>query len=86
MFLCSADDMSSGRGADDMSSRTGADDMSSGRGADDMSSGRGADDTSSGRGEDNIFSMIEYIKTTRDDVWITLVLSVRKEDIKDHFR
>ena len=54
--------------------------------ADDMSSGRGADDTSSGRGEDNIFSMIEYIKTTRDDVWMTLVLSVRKEDIKDHFR
>ena len=78
MFLCSADDMSSGRGADD---------MSSGRGADDTSSGRGADDTSSGRGEDNIFSMIEYyIKTTRDDVWMTLVLSVRKEDIKDHFR
>ena len=63
-----------------------ADDMSSGRGADDTSSGRGADDTSSGRGEDNIFSMIEYIKTTRDDVWMTLVLSVRKEDIKDHFR
>ena len=55
-----------------------ADDMSSGRGADDTSSGRGADDTSSGRGEDNIFSMIEYIKTTRDDVWMTLVLSVRK--------
>ena len=77
MFLCSADDMSSRRGADDMSSR---------RGVDDMSSGRGADDMSSGRGEDNIFSMIEYIKTTRDDVWMTLVLSVRKEDIKDHFR
>ena len=54
--------------------------------ADDTSSRRGADDTSSGRGEDNIFSMIEYIKTTRDDVWMTLVLSVRKEDIKDHFR
>ena len=62
------------------------DDMSSGRGADDTSSGRGADDMSSGRGADNIFSMIEYIKTTRDDVWMTLVLSVRKEDIKDHFR
>ena len=31
-------------------------------------------DTSSGRGEDNIFSMIEYIKTTNDDVWMTLVL------------
>ena len=30
--------------------------------------------------------MIEYRKSTRDDVWITLVLSVRKEDIKDHFR
>ena len=77
MFLCSADDMSSRRGADD---------MSSGRGADNTSSGRGVDDTSSRRGEDNIFSMIEYIKTTRDDVWMTLVLSVRKEDIKDHFR
>ena len=63
-----------------------ADDMSSGRGADDTSSRRGADDTSSRRGVDNIFSMIEYIKTTRDDVWMTLVLSVRKEDIKDHFR
>ena len=86
MFLCSADDMSSGRGADDTSSGRGVDDTSSGRGADDMSSGKGADDTSSGRGEDNIFSMIEYIKTTRDDVWMTLVLSVRKEDIKDHFR
>ena len=60
--------------------------MSSGRGADDTSSGRGAGDMSSGRGADNIFSMIEYIKTTRDDVWMTLVLSVRKEDIKDHFR
>ena len=77
MFLWSADDMSSGRGADD---------TSSGRGVDDMSSGRGADDTSSRRGVDNIFSMIEYIKTTRDDVWMTLVLSVRKEDIKDYFR
>ena len=60
--------------------------MSSGTGADNTSSRKGADDTSSGRGADNIFSMIEYIKTTRDDVWITLVLSVRKEDIKDHFR
>ena len=86
MFLCSADDVSSRNGVDDMSSRRGADDMSSRRGADDMSSRKGADDTSSGRGEDNIFSMIEYIKTTRDDVWMTLVLSVRKEDIKDHFR
>ena len=86
MFLWSADDMSSRRGADDMSSRRGADDMSSRRGVDDMSSGRGVDDTSSGRGADNIFSMIEYIKTTRDDIWMTLVLSVRKEDIKDHFR
>ena len=54
--------------------------------ADDTSSGRGTDDMSSGRGADNIFFMIEYIKTTRDDVWMTLVLSVRKEDIKDHFR
>ena len=77
MFLWSADDMSSGRGADDMSPGRAADDTSSGRGADNMSSGRGADD---------IFSIIEYIKSTRDDVWITLVLSVRKEDIKDHFR
>ena len=78
MFLWSADDMSSGRGADDMSSR---------RGADDTSSGRGADDTSSGRGVDDIFSMIEYIiKSTRDDVWMTLVLSVRKKHIKDNFR
>ena len=41
---------------------------------------------SSGRGVDDIFSMIEYIKSTRDEVWMTLVLSVRKEDIKDHFR
>ena len=40
--------------------------------ADDISSGRGADDMSSRRGVDNIFSMIEYIKTTRDDVWMTL--------------
>ena len=63
-----------------------ADDMSSRRGADDMSSGRGADDTSSGRGADDIFSMIEYIKSTRDDVWMTLALFVRKEDIKDHCR
>ena len=68
MFLRSAADMSSGRGADDTSSR------------------RGVDDTSSGRGVNNIFSIIEYIKTTRDDVWMTLVLSVRKEDIKHHFR
>ena len=45
-----------------------------------------ADDMSSGRGADNILSMIEYIKTTGDDGWMTLVLSVRKEDIKDHFR
>ena len=29
--------------------------------------------------------IIEYIKSTRDDVWMILVLSVRKEDIKDHF-
>ena len=86
MFLWSADDTSSGRGADDMSSARGADDMSSRRGADDMLSARGADDMSSGRVADDIFSMIEYIKSTRDDVWITLVLSVRKEDIKDHFR
>ena len=77
MFLWSADDMSSGRGADDTSSRRGVDDTSSGRGADDMSSRRGVY---------NIFSMIEYIKTTRDDVWMILVLSVRKEDIKDHCR
>ena len=82
MFLCSADDMSSGRGVDDMLSGRGADDTSSGRGADDMSSGRGADDTSSGRGAVDIFSMIEYIKSTRDDVWMTLALSVRKEHIK----
>ena len=86
MFLWSADDMSSRRGADDMSSRRGADDMSSRRGVDDMLSGRGADDMSSGRGVDDIFSMIEYIKSTRDDVWMTLVLSVRNEYIKDHFR
>ena len=86
MFLWSAEDMSSRRGADDTSSGRGADDMPSGRGVDDMSSGRGADDMSSRRGVYNIFSMIEYIKTTRDDVWMTLVLSVRKEDIKDHFR
>ena len=86
MFLCSADDMSSGKGVDDMSSGRGADDTSSRRGVDDMSSRRGADDTSSGRGADDIFSMIEYIKSTRDDVWMTLALSVRKEDIKDHCR
>ena len=41
---------------------------------------------SSGRVVDDIFSMIEYIKSTRDDVWMTLVLSVREEDIKDYFR
>ena len=46
----------------------------------------GADDTSSGRGADDIFSMIEYIKSTRDDVWMTLAFSVREEDIKDHCR
>ena len=86
MFLCSADDLSSGRGADDTSSRRGADDTSSGRGADKTSSGRGADDTSSGRGADDIFSMVEYIKSTRDDVWMTLALSIREEDIKDHCR
>ena len=63
-----------------------ADDMSSGRGVDDMLSGRGVDDMSSGRGADDIFSMIEYIKSTRDDVWMTLVLSVRKKHIKDHCR
>ena len=86
MFLWSADDMSSRRGADDMSSRMGVDDMSSRRGADDTSSGRDVHDTLSRRCVDNIFSMIEHIKTTRDDVWMTLVLSVRKEHIKDHFR
>ena len=59
---------------------------SSARGADDMSSARGVDDTSSGRGADDIFSMIEYIKSTRDDVWMTFALSVREEDIKDHCR
>ena len=46
----------------------------------------GVDDTSSGRGADDIFSMIEYIKSTRDDVWMTLALSVREEDIKDYCR
>ena len=30
--------------------------------------------------------IIEYIKSTRDDVWMTLVLSGRKEHIKDHCR
>ena len=80
MFLCSADDLSSGRGADDMSSARGADDMSSAQSA------RGVDDTSSGRGADDIFFMIEYIKSTRDDVWMTLALSVRKEHMKDHCR
>ena len=59
--------------ADDMSSRRGADDMSSGRGADDMSSRRGVDGMSSRRGLDDILYMIEYIKSTRDDVWMTLV-------------
>ena len=63
-----------------------ADDLSSGRGADDTSSTRGVDDTSSARGADDIFSMIEYIKNTKDDVWMTLALSVREEDIKDHCR
>ena len=63
-----------------------ADDMSSRRGGDDMSSRRGVDDMSSRRGADDIFSMIEYIKSTRDDKWMTSVLSVRKEDIKDNFR
>ena len=86
MFLCSADDLSSRRGADDTSSARGADDTSSARGADDTSSARGADDTSSARGADDIFSMIEYIKSTKDDVWMTLALSVREEDIKDHCR
>ena len=62
------------------------DDMSSGSCADDMSSRRGVDDMTSGRVADDIFSMIEYINSTRDDVWMTLVLSVRKEDIKGHFR
>ena len=66
--------------ADDMSSRRGVDDMSSGRGADDTSSGRGADDMSSGRVADDIFSMVEYIKSTRDDVWMTLVLSRTTSD------
>ena len=55
-------------------------------GVDDMSSRRGADDMSSRRGADDIFSMIEYIKSTRDDVRMTLALSVREEDIKDHCR
>ena len=63
-----------------------ADDMSSGRGVDDTSSRRGVDNTSSGRGVDDIFSMIGYIKSTRDDIWMTSVLSVRKEYIKDHCR
>ena len=47
---------------------------------------RGVNDTSSGRGADDIFFMIEYIKSTRDDVWMTLALSVRKEHMKDHCR
>ena len=61
-----------------------ADDMSSGRGADDMSSRRGVDDMSSGSGADDIFSIIGYIKSTRDDIWMTSALSLRKEYIKDH--
>ena len=28
--------------------------------------------------------MIGYIKSTRDDIWMTSALSVRKEYIKDH--
>ena len=28
--------------------------------------------------------IIGYIKSTRDDIWMTLALSVRKEYIKDH--
>ena len=28
--------------------------------------------------------MIGYIKSIRDDIWMTSALSVRKEDIKDH--
>ena len=28
--------------------------------------------------------MIGYIKSTRDDIWMTSALSVRKEDIKNH--
>ena len=28
--------------------------------------------------------MIGYIKSTRDDIWMTLALSVRKEYIKNH--
>ena len=28
--------------------------------------------------------MIGYIKSTRDEIWMTLALSVRKEYIKDH--
>ena len=30
--------------------------------------------------------MIGYIKSTRDDVWMTSALSLRKEHIKDHCR
>ena len=48
------------------------------KGADGMSSGRGADDMSSRRGVDDIFSMIEYIKSTKDDVWMTLVIVCEK--------
>ena len=29
---------------------------------------------------------IGYIKSIRDDIWMTLALSVRKEYIKDHCR
>ena len=32
------------------------------------------------------FYMIGYIKSTRDDVWMTLALSVRQEHAKDHCR
>ena len=59
MFLCSADDMSSGRGADD------------------MSSGSGVDDTSLEGVMTNPWTVLET------DVWMTLALSVRKEDIKE---
>ena len=30
--------------------------------------------------------IIGYIKSTRDDIWMTSALSVRKEHIKDHCR
>ena len=32
------------------------------------------------------FYMIGYIKSTRDDIWMTSTLSVRMEYIKDHCR